>query len=79
MSFYGDRILPVRLTMRNERLALYRQRVIAGATGRVLEIGIGAGENLSRYGTDVSEVIGLEPSPKLAAMARDAARHTRAP
>lgn len=79
MSFYGDRILPhlIKLTMRNERLAPYRQRVVSEATGRVLEIGIGAGENLSRYGANVSEVIGLEPSRKLAAMARDAATSTR--
>lgn len=79
MSFYGDQILPhlIKLTMRNDRLGPYRQRVVSEATGRVLEIGIGAGENLSRYGSEVSEVIGLEPSRKLAAMARDAAKHTQ--
>jgi len=80
MGFYGDRILPhlINLAMRSERLAPYRERVISEATGRVLEIGIGAGENLSRYGADVSEVLGLEPSRKLAAMARDATTSAQA-
>src|SRR5688572_22144188 len=76
MGFYADQILPhlIKLMMRNDRLAPYRQRIVSEATGRGLEVGIGAGENLSRYGTAVSEVIGLDPSRKLAAMARDAAQ-----
>ncbi len=59
--------------MRDERLAPYRQRNVSRAAGRVLEIGIGSGENLPLYGSAVTEVIGLEPSARLAAMARDAA------
>jgi ubiquinone/menaquinone biosynthesis C-methylase UbiE len=80
MGFYSDRILPhlIKLTMRNERLAPYRDRVISKAHGRVLEVGIGAGENLSRY-REVSEVIGIEPAGRLAAMARDAAKRSPMP
>ena len=76
MGFYADRILPhlIRLTMRNKHLDPYRERVVSTAAGRVLEVGIGAGANLPRYGTTVTEVVGLEPSPRLAQMAREAAK-----
>lgn len=76
MGFYADRILPhlIRLTMRGADFAPYRERALASATGRVLEVGVGSGENLPRYGAAVSEVIGLEPSARLVAMAREAAQ-----
>lgn len=75
MSFYSDTILPhlIRHTMRGGRFAPYRRRVVGQAVGRVLEVGIGAGENLSYYGAAVTEVIGLEPSARLARMSRKAA------
>ena len=43
MGVYNDFILPrlCHLSMRNRRLAPYRNRVIGGAEGRVLEIGVG--------------------------------------
>lgn len=74
MGLYQDHILPhlIHLTMRQRNLAAYRARVIPAAQGRVLEIGIGSGLNLPYYGTAVERVIGLDPSPKLLAMARDA-------
>jgi ubiquinone/menaquinone biosynthesis C-methylase UbiE len=61
------------MTMCEDRFTPYRERVLASAKGRVLEVGIGSGENLRRYGAQVSEVVGLEPSAKLARMARRAA------
>ena len=63
MGFYNDVILPrlCHLVMRNRRLAPYRERVIASAEGRVLEIGIGSGLNLPFYGPHVREIVGLEP------------------
>ena len=72
MGFYHDCIVPhlVHLSMRSERLRPYRARVAGAAEGRVLEIGIGAGANLPHYPTGVSEVIGLEPSSRLLAVAR---------
>lgn len=81
MGFYTERILPhlIRATMRRARFAPYRQRGVSAASGRVLEIGMGAGENLSWYGSGVIEVIGLEPSQSLAAMARAAAARAPVP
>jgi ubiquinone/menaquinone biosynthesis C-methylase UbiE len=72
MSFYQEHIVPhlVNLAMRNRELAPYRERVLAGAEGRVLEIGIGAGANLKFYPPRVKEILALEPSAKLISMAR---------
>lgn len=76
MGVYQDRIVPhlVRLSMRNEVLVAYRQRVVPAAEGRVLEIGVGPGCNLPLYSSRVREVIGLDPSAKLLEMAREVAR-----
>src|SRR5262245_58892943 len=76
MGFYRHQVVPLLtdLSMRNKRLAAYRDRVVPAATGRVLEIGIGSGLNLRRYSPNVQQVIGLEPSPKLLGMARDTER-----
>ena len=76
MSFYQEHIVPhlVNLAMRNRELTPYRERVLAAAEGRVLEIGIGAGANLKFYPSRVREILALEPSAKLITMARHAAR-----
>jgi len=78
MGFYGDVIVPrlVHLAMRNTRLLPYRERVAAAAQGRVLEIGIGSGLNLPFYSPAVNEVLGLEPSARLIAMAQRAAHES---
>lgn len=76
MSLYRDRILPhlVHKSMRQETLVPYRRRATQAAVGRVLEVGVGSGLNLPLYGDRATHVIGLDPSPRLLAMARDAAR-----
>ena len=62
--------------MQNKNLAVYRERVVPEATGRVLEIGIGSGLNLPLYSREnVQQVIGLEPSPKLLEIAGRVERH----
>jgi ubiquinone/menaquinone biosynthesis C-methylase UbiE len=72
MSFYSDRVLPhlINLSMRNRDLLPYRQRALSSAEGRVLEIGVGSGLNLRFYPTQVREIVGLEPAPRLASMAQ---------
>lgn len=81
MGFYQDRILPrfIDLAMRSRELAPYRERVLSAAEGRVLEVGIGSGMNLPFYARDVTQVVGLEPAPRLLEMTREAAKHHRIP
>lgn len=76
MGFYNDFILPklLDLAMRNKQLLPFRERVIGAAEGRVLEIGVGSGRNLPFYRSPATEILALEPSPKLVAMARGAVR-----
>lgn len=80
MGFYSDIILPrlCDLAMRNRQLVPYRERVIGGAEGRVLEIGAGSGRNLPFYGPSAKQILALEPSPKLVEMARSV-RHPEIP
>jgi ubiquinone/menaquinone biosynthesis C-methylase UbiE len=80
LGFYQDHVVPhlINLSMRNARIAPYRARVIPKAEGRVLEVGIGSGINLPLY-TAATQVIGLEPSAKLLAMAKQNAASARTP
>ncbi len=72
MSFYARHVLPRLLdsAMRSRRIMPYRQRIAGAAEGRVLELGIGSGLNLAHYGVAVRELIGVDPSPELLAIAR---------
>jgi len=76
MGFYQDQILPllINLSMRQKNLVAYRNRVVPAAEGRVLEIGIGSGLNRPFYSSNARQVIGLDPSLKLLAMARRSRR-----
>jgi ubiquinone/menaquinone biosynthesis C-methylase UbiE len=64
------------MSMRQETLAAYRERVVSGAVGRILEIGIGSGFNLRYYSGQAEHVIGIDPSAKLLTMAADADRRS---
>jgi ubiquinone/menaquinone biosynthesis C-methylase UbiE len=81
MGFYRDRILPclIDLSMRNKRLAPYRERVVGAAEGRVLEIGIGSGLNLPHYASRAGQIFGLDPSPALLARTRRNAQRVPIP
>lgn len=75
MGFYERYIMPwlTHLTMGNRKLHAYRTRIAMAARGTVLEIGIGSGHNLRFYGSGVTRVIGLDPSPRLLQLTRKTA------
>jgi SAM-dependent methyltransferase len=50
-----------------------RDELLAGLSGRVVELGAGAGANLARYPASVTEVLAVEPEPYLRTRLREAA------
>jgi ubiquinone/menaquinone biosynthesis C-methylase UbiE len=77
MSLYDRYVLPrlVHLACGLKSIMRQREKVVPLARGRVLEIGIGSGRNLPFYDPAVvSELLGLDPSPEMIALARKAAR-----
>src|ERR1700688_4549950 len=75
MGLYSRYVLPrlMDMVLGQSQLLPNRQRAICGATGLVLEIGVGSGLNLPLYGDAVTEGGGIDPSPGLLAMAERAA------
>ena len=71
MGFYQRWIVPrlINLAMRNRSLDGYSQRTIRAASGVVLEIGVGSGQNLPLYGSAVDRVYAIDPSMGLKAPA----------
>jgi ubiquinone/menaquinone biosynthesis C-methylase UbiE len=76
MGYYEHHVLPhlVHLSMRQDRLLVYRHRVVSGAQGRVLEIGVGSGLNFPLFSNAVERVIGIDTSPELLSRARQVDR-----
>lgn len=64
MGLYAEHILPrgVAWTMGAEKFARQRVAALARVSGRVLELGFGAGHNLACYPAAVTEVLALEPA-----------------
>lgn len=54
-------------------MAELRTRMLAGLSGRVIEIGAGNGLNFARYPAEVTEVHAVEPEPRLRRIAERAA------
>ncbi|MGP1680085.1 MAG: class I SAM-dependent methyltransferase [Burkholderiales bacterium] len=81
MSLYDSWILPrvLDLVMRNKEVTRYRSRLVPGAGGVVLEVGIGSGLNLPFYGPQVERVYAIDPSENLLRMARKRARSVSFP
>jgi SAM-dependent methyltransferase len=76
-SWYDRQVLPhiIKAACGCASLADDRRAIVSQATGRVLELGLGAGANLPFYDTAaVREVIGIEPSAELRRIAAEAPR-----
>lgn len=56
-----------------ESMRSLRQDLLAGLSGRVLEVGAGTGTSFMLYPSSVDEVVALEPERRLTAMARESA------
>ncbi|MEU3690732.1 class I SAM-dependent methyltransferase [Streptomyces narbonensis] len=60
-------------------LAALREELLSGLTGRVVEIGAGNGLNFAYYPAGVTEVVAVEPEPRLRRLAEEAARRAPVP
>ncbi|MFJ3620647.1 class I SAM-dependent methyltransferase [Streptomyces iakyrus] len=57
----------------------HRREMLAGARGRVVEIGAGTGSNFRHYPPEVTAVVAVEPEPRLRALAEKAAAEAPVP
>lgn len=57
----------------------HRDELLAGLSGRVIEIGVGTGSNFAHYPSTVSEVVAVEPEPFLRTHARAHAARAHVP
>ena len=62
-----------------EELRAYRDELLAGLSGRVVEVGAGSGANFPHYPPQVSEVVAVEPEEYLRRQAEAAAPHAPIP
>ncbi|MEU1402947.1 class I SAM-dependent methyltransferase [Streptomyces sp. NPDC005728] len=60
-------------------LAGVRERLLAGLSGRVIEIGAGNGLNFGHYPGTVAEVVAIEPEPLLRKLALESALRAEVP
>jgi ubiquinone/menaquinone biosynthesis C-methylase UbiE len=63
----------------DRELVGHRKRLLAGLSGRVLELGAGNGLNFAHYPSEVASVVAVEPEPYLRQIAERNARSAAAP
>lgn len=66
-ALYERLVFSPLLSLVDKALSRVRGDLLRQARGRVLELGIGSGLSLSYYGSEVTELVGLEPSATLLA------------
>ena len=82
MGFYNKYVLPrfLNAACGTKPIIKQREKVVPACTGRVLEVGMGSGLNLSFYDPDkVDMVFGLEPAPEMVARAKPLAEKAAFP
>ena len=72
MSFYSNSIIPycIDLAMSGSNLKQYRQQLLKGVAGDILEIGFGTGLNLPYYPKSVTKITTIDPNPGMQKLAR---------
>ncbi len=72
MGVYSRVIFPrlMELSMSSESMTGYRQQLLAGVSGNVLEIGFGTGLNLPHYSEGVTALTTVEPNQGMSAIAQ---------
>lgn len=70
-----DRLAP----LMEREVARHRDELLAGLSGRVVEVGAGTGANFAHYPPAVREVIAVEPEPYLRRRAAETARSAPVP
>ncbi|MGL4315212.1 MAG: class I SAM-dependent methyltransferase [Pseudomonas sp.] len=82
MKFYDEKILPhlIDFACGMGHVMKTRSKVVPQAEGRVLEIGIGTGLNLSFYDAQkVSAIVGIDPAAQMQNLARERAAQISVP
>lgn len=74
MSVYADHIYPPLLHRVSRHFDEQRRALMAKASGRVLELGVGTGSNLEFYPAEVTDVIGIDPHDAVLERAEDMVR-----
>src|SRR5262249_11158209 len=79
VPFFRDRVYPHLVSMLGNPKPIreVRQRIVHGAQGKVLEIGVGSGANFVHYDpANVSKLYALEPNPGMIRLADRQRRKT---
>lgn len=78
-ALYERYILPrlLRCACGSKPIRYQRKKIVPKATGTVLEVGMGSGENLPYYDPEqVNTIYGLEPSPEMRQLAKPVAKNS---